>query len=353
MVSLGRIQRESNHTAAKRKGKNNLNLAYGQLAHSIIGDEIDGPRLSISPKKICQEDPLLKLAARVSEIPKHLLERAERAIKRRARILEEIKIISQLPDAVPDTVPPPDAAELSHAELLCAAAQLSNPAIQVKFPFPFVGDSIPERFNYSGDHGYWDYVGREKFAELVDAIDVLETTHWRGYLFYGTIGYGKSHLLAMLACYLISAGKRIIYIPDCRECAWRPVDYLKAAMLLAWGRREDSAMRQKLLALDTTEAISQFFGAQSSTKIIFLIDQMNALEMDPSGIDGLNDATKTTIYMWIRECVAPHKYIFSASANNRNRYWLTGKQTGARQLLVYGGFSAVCPYTRCVECRIC
>ena len=48
--------------------------------------------------------------------------------------------------------------------------------------------------------------------------------------------------------------------------------------------------------------------------IIFLIDQMNALEMDPSGIDGLNDAAKGTTYMWIRECVAPHKYIFSASA---------------------------------------
>jgi len=126
-------------------------------------DEIDGPRLSISPKKFCQEDPLLKLAARVSEIPNHLLERAERAIKRRARILKEIKPISQLPDA----------AELSYVKLLCAAAQLSNPAIQIKFPFPFVGDSIPKRFNYDGDHGYWDYVGREKFAELVDATERL------------------------------------------------------------------------------------------------------------------------------------------------------------------------------------
>jgi hypothetical protein len=43
----------------------------------------------------------------------------------------------------------PDAAELSHAELLCDAAQLSNPTIQIKFPFPFVGNSIPERFNSS------------------------------------------------------------------------------------------------------------------------------------------------------------------------------------------------------------
>lgn len=138
----------------------------------------------------------------------------------------------------------------SFPQLLCAAAQLSNAAIQIKFPFPFVGDSIPERFNYDGDHGYRGYVGRENFAELVNAIDALETTHWRGYLFYRTIGYGKSHLLAAPACYLISAGKRIVYIPDCRECAWSPVNYLRAAMLLAWGRREDGAKGTTYINVD-------------------------------------------------------------------------------------------------------
>jgi hypothetical protein len=105
------------------------------------------------------------------------------------------------------------------------------------------------------------------------------------------------------------------------------------------------------MALNTAEAISKFFGRQSN--IFFLIDQMNALEIDPSEASGLSDARKSTIYQWIRECVAPHKYIFSASANNKYRGWATGRQTGARQLLVYGGFSAVSLYTRCVECRLC
>ena len=37
----------SNQTAGRtRKGKNIFNLAYGQPANSIIGDEIDGPEPS-------------------------------------------------------------------------------------------------------------------------------------------------------------------------------------------------------------------------------------------------------------------------------------------------------------------
>jgi hypothetical protein len=317
------------------------------------------------------------LDSRIDEIDDNLLERVERAVKRRAVILQEIKAISQLLDAVPlpdaavqlsnaavplssaelsnaavqfsspaipDAVPLPDVTvQLSSAELSHAAVQLSSPATLIKLPFPFVGQSLPERFNYDGDHNYWDYMGREKFTELLDAINVLETTAWRGYLFYGTIGYGKSHLLAALACYLITAGKRVVDIPDCLECAWRPVTYFRAAMLLAWGGPDDSVIRKRIMALNTTEAISNFFGTQSN--IFFLVDQMNILEVDPSGTDGLSDARKNTIYQWIRECVAPHKYIFSASANNRNRAKVDGKQTNARQLLVHGGFSAVSPYT--------
>jgi hypothetical protein len=368
-----------NQTAGrKRTGKNTFNLAYGQRANNVTGDETDAPE----SKRNRQEDPLSEIATRASErldsrfdqIDDNLLERVKRAVKRRALILQEIKAISQLLDAVPlpdaavqlsnaavplssaelsnaavqlsspDAVPLPDVTvQLSSTELSHAAVQLSSPATLIKLPFPFVGQSLPERFNYDGDHNYWDYMGREKFTELLDAINVLETTAWRGYLFYGTIGYGKSHLLAALACYLISAGKRIVYIPDCRECAWRPVTYFQAAMLLTWGGPDDSVIRKRIIALRTTEAISNFFGTQSD--IFFLIDQINILEVDPSGTDGLSDARKNTIYEWIRECVAPHKYIFSASANNRNRSWVKGRQTSAQPLLVYGGFSEVSPYT--------
>jgi hypothetical protein len=270
-----------------------------------------------------------QLSSEVDEADDDPLERVERTRKRRTSI-------SQLPDAVP---------------LPDAAVQLSSPASHIKLPFPFVGRDFPERFNYDGDHQYWDYMGREKFTELLHAVKVLETTFWQGYLFYGTIGYGKSHLLAALACYLITAGKRVIYIPDCRACAWSPVPYFRAAMLLAWGGPDDNVIRESIKALDTMEAIAEFFREQSN--ILFLVDQVNILEKDPSGTDGLSDDRKSVILQWIMECVAGHKYIFSASANNKNRGLTEEKQTNTRPLLVYGGFTPVSLYTRCIKCRLC
>jgi hypothetical protein len=195
-------------------------------------------------------------------------------------------------------------------------------------------------------------MGREKFTELVDAINVLETTsNWHGYFFYGTIGYGKSHLLAALTCYLISVGKRVVYIPDCRECAWKPVSYLRAAMLLAWGGPGDSVIRKRIMALNTTEAISKFLERQSN--ILFLVDQVSSLEIDPSETDRLSDARKGTIHSWIRGCILWNKYIFGITATNTgmNRGWLTKQQTNAQQLHVYGGFSAVSPLVNLVYTR--
>jgi hypothetical protein len=336
-------------------------------------DETDAPESPTSPKRNRREDLLSELATKASERWKriremitdikispnrrsnsvepanppsgavdqlssevdeadddHPLERVERTGKRRTSI-------SQLPDAVP---------------LPDAAVQLSSPASQTELPFPFVGRNLPERFNCDGDHRYWNYMGREKFTELLDAVNKLETMdRLHGYLFYGTIGYGKSHLLAALACYLIAAGKRVIYIPDCRACAWSPATYFRTAMLLAWGGPDDNVVRESIKALDDMEAIAKFFKEQSN--ILFLVDQVNILEKDPSGTDGLSDDRKSEILQWIMNCVDNHRYIFSASANNRNRGLTEEKQTNTRPLLVYGGFSPVSLYTRYITCRLC
>jgi hypothetical protein len=295
-----------------------------QLANNATGDNQQAEPLSRGRR----------LDSEIDEADNDLLDRVERA--------------APLPDP---TIQLSNAAiPLSHPKLSHAAVQLSSPAIQIKLPFPFVGSNLPERFNYDGDHQYWDYMGREKFAELLRVVKELEVTELRGYLFYGTIGYGKSHLLAALACYLIADGKRVIYIPDCRPCAWSPLIYFRAAMLLAWGGPGDNVIRERIMALDTEEAIVEFFEKQSN--LLFIIDQLNVLETDPDGRDGLSNDTRNKIFEWIWKCVVNHKYIFSASANNQTRSLMEDKQSNARRLLVYGGFSTVSLYTRCVKCRL-
>jgi hypothetical protein len=117
------------------------------------------------------------------------------------------------------------------------------------------------------------------------------------------------------------------------------------------GGPDDSVIRENIMALNTTEAIAKFFREYSN--ILFIVDQVNVLERDPNGTDDLSDERKNEIFEWIMACVAHHKYIFSVSANDKNRGWTEGKQTGARQLLVYGGFSAVSLYTRCVKYKLC
>jgi len=45
-------------------------------------------------------------------------------------------------------------------------------------------------------------------------MHILKT---RRYLLHGTLGAGKSHLLAVLTCVLRKEGMRVVYLPDCRR----------------------------------------------------------------------------------------------------------------------------------------
>jgi hypothetical protein len=112
--------------------------------------------------------------------------------------------------------------------------QLSRPACTTELPFPFPGMGKPiERFTFT-DGICWSYMGREYFITLLNEVTQLMGSVTRKLSLYGTIGYGKSYLLAALVCYLTVHGTRIVYIPDCRECCEEPLTYFQAAMLFTW-----------------------------------------------------------------------------------------------------------------------
>jgi hypothetical protein len=210
--------------------------------------------------------------------------------------------------------------------------RLSDPAIVSRLPFPFVWNLKPDhRFKFSPD-GYWDYMGREKFEDLLD--DTKKKT-W----LYGTIGYGKSHLLAALVCYLTVAGERVVYIPDCGDCAQNPVDCFRAAMLLAWAN--DDITQEEIMKMKSTQQISRFFNRdQHESKIVFVIDQMNALDLAPGGAKDVDDTVKGDLRTLINACVSQHRCIFSASANY-TALSLLNKDGPFKRIDVYGGLSVV------------
>jgi hypothetical protein len=195
-------------------------------------------------------------------------------------------------------------------------------------PFPFVGPAVPTRFTAKTDsENNWFYVGREMFMKLLNRFRNMQkcddlTALW----VYGTKGYGKSHLLAALVCYLTARKERVIYIPDCRECVKNPVAYVRAAMLFAWA--DDKTIQDEIIRLDSQAAIADFFDGHPN--LIFFIDQVN-------GFEGQENEVKK----WLDSCRAWNKAVLSTSANYES-YLKTAKQESTEEkFLVYKGFTPV------------
>jgi Bacterial dnaA protein len=208
--------------------------------------------------------------------------------------------------------------------------QLSDPTFERTLPFPFVGFEAPVQFKVV--EGNWQYVGRTKFKELLQEFEEVQrsraySTVW----LYGTQGYGKSHLLAALVCYLTAQDERVVYISDCEALVEDPVGYLRAAMLFAWA---DDIATQEIMTLNTLEEIDKFFSF--GEKVIFIIDQMNALEIDSPG----EKKKREDLSDWIGRFTYGHKKVYSTSTNNTN-YREQDQYTNWRILPVYGGLTEV------------
>ena len=239
-------------------------------------------------------------------------ELAKRARERRDHIREKIKTLGQLPD---DTDQLPN-----------AAVQLSNPAFHTKLPFPFVG-SVPARFKVGSDsEENWFYAGRKMFAEILDRLRHVQNAGNRSGLWvYGTKGYGKSHLLAALVCYLAAQEEPVVYIPDYRECVKSPVTYVQAAMLFAWA--DDKTIQDEIITLDTQEKIKHFFNRHPNA--IIFIDLVNGCSWEGE------------VKRWLDSCRAWHTTILSTSASYKSYLETSQDQSTEETIYVYGGFTKV------------
>jgi hypothetical protein len=214
--------------------------------------------------------------------------------------------------------------------------RFSDPTNDTKLPFPFVG-LVPERFQISDDG--WFYTGREKFAELLDKVDALcgDIQH-SSLTLYGTRGYGKSHLLAALVCYLAAGEEKVVYIPDCGELVEGSVRYMIAAMLFAWA--DDMEVQGTIMTLNTRDDISEFFRAHP--KAMFVVDQLNALERKSRDNKAIANK-KAVVHSWLYDLKADYKTksILSSSANNHSILNETSSQSSNKTMYVYGGLTPV------------
>ena len=286
-----------------------FDVAYGQPANNIIGDEIDAPKLPTSPKRIRQEDLLSELATRARE--------------QRKVIREIITEIDSSSDQYSDSIDPfPGAVD-----------RLSDPTFERTLPFPFIGFGAPIRFKSA--KGNWRYMGRTKFKELLQTLKkVREHSSYKTLKLYGTQGYGKSHLLAALVCYLAAQDERVVYIPDCRAWLEDPVQYMQAAMLFAWG--DYIPLQEEIKTLGTKEEITRFFNSQRG--VIIFVDQMNGIK---ASNDSREETERADLSKWLKALSYHQKKVYSSSANDMNYHEQAATQNYDLVLGAYGGFDEV------------
>ncbi|PKC66608.1 hypothetical protein RhiirA1_511744 [Rhizophagus irregularis] len=209
----------------------------------------------------------------------------------------------------------------------------SNPENLLPLPFPFLGERKPvERFSIKNKR--FLYMGRKAFDNVLNTIN--EFKYEEGYMdcfIYGTIGYGKSHILATIVCFLLRTGKRVVYLPDCRELARDPEYYIKSALFLTYAN--DSAKMSEIHSCVTLDEIEEFC-KEESEPLYIVVDQMNAL--DGHNNTEIDETTKQRIVGFLGRIATKHYYIKSSSANNISALHLKLKQTNEKKIELYEGF---------------
>jgi hypothetical protein len=153
------------------------------------------------------------------------------------------------------------------------------------------------------------------------------------------MGYGKSHLLAVLAGLLSRSGKRTVYLPDCREFLANKLRYMQTALLCAFADPSSSDERDKIRGLESQEDIIYFCDRQMP--MYFIVDQMNALDRESDNMDTVDNQRKAAAQEYLDQLTSSHYRITSASANHRTAMHMAKKQTNEMKLALMGGMSEV------------
>ncbi|KAF8539440.1 hypothetical protein BDD12DRAFT_96983 [Trichophaea hybrida] len=199
-------------------------------------------------------------------------------------------------------------------ELTPDKEKLWTPGVElIKLLFPSLsGRKFTDRFAFDTDWN-WEYMPRRKFGELLHQVEALiEQPELASAIWlYGTIGYGKSHILAALVCFLMKSGHRVLFLPDCQAWLDELETYLQKAMKLTWA--DDPVSLRKIDGMKTLPEITSFLQTiycHQGVTVIFITDQMNALQMD---LADLLLAIKNQLRMVLYKSSHDHLRVFSTN----------------------------------------
>jgi hypothetical protein len=226
--------------------------------------------------------------------------------------------------------------------------KLSDPTCVIPIPFPMGSSHFPaDRFELSEQQTF-AYLGRQQFLALERRASGLGTDreNWRKRLdVYGTKGYGKSHMLAALACFLMKR-RRVVYIANCAQLAehspWR---YVAQALRLTFGDKTETQMT--ISEFKDASGVIDFCRAQEN--LLFIVDQYKSVKPGGRVAEPLrSEATKL-----LSDCIGEHPEVRGYSANNDVIRDTESKQSSPARLTLFGGYSEVsCMLRNCFVCTV-
>jgi len=169
------------------------------------------------------------------------------------------------------------------------------------------------------------------------------------YFFHGTLGAGKSHLLAALACLLMREGRIVVYVPDCSELLADPKEYFRTALEFAYDSREYARSYLKALRREVVmehialERLSDFCNKTlEKDTAFFIVDQANAFDDDTvPGSHRFSNKKKKQIRNLLDASSAKHLKLESSTANYKHAWTDLLRETSERRIGLYRGLDEV------------
>jgi hypothetical protein len=177
-------------------------------------------------------------------------------------------------------------------------------------------------------------MGRLAFKSVLVEVRKMKVYERRKMWIYGTMGYGKSHILAALVCYLLAKDQHVVYLADCNNVAYSPVESVRNALLLSFANDEE---RRSMIERCDDEKDLKTLVQELDLDLYFAIDQINALE-ESEGDSNVKKKAKASTWKLIEELAFNHLLIMSASANNMSfRKFSQAAQRNELSVILYGG----------------
>lgn len=207
-------------------------------------------------------------------------------------------------------------------------------------PLLFAGQVPTDRFHLDQNR-HFEFYGRKIFRNVYDAAKAMNILTSRRLFLHGTLGAGKSHLLAALTCVLRKEGVRVVYLPDCRALLDNPFRYLRHALRLAFFEQQE--IQAFFLACEKIEQLVEFCNnaASAHQHILFIIDQVNALDPQDEARDRYSNETKRLARTLLENITSEHLKLSSSTGNYMHAAYDTHRQTNEKRISIYGGLGKV------------